>query len=63
MLGEECGGNFKYTHGIKDCSNCIIPHMKDNGFDFIQQNMLIVIDKVKEEYIKKHPEVESINIK
>ena len=30
MMGEECGGNFKYTpHGIKDCSNCTLPHIKD----------------------------------
>lgn len=26
-LGEKCGGNFVYTEdGIKDCSNCLIPH-------------------------------------
>ena len=26
-LGESCGGNFCYTQqGIKDCSNCILPH-------------------------------------
>lgn len=26
-LGERCGGNFSYTdRGIKDCSNCTIPH-------------------------------------
>ncbi|HBF6774131.1 TPA: cysteine-rich small domain-containing protein [Clostridioides difficile] len=30
-LGENCGGNFKYTEkGIKDCSSCILPHKKDN---------------------------------
>ncbi|UWN44871.1 metal-binding protein [Clostridioides difficile] len=30
-LGENCGGNFKYTDkGIKDCSSCILPHKKDN---------------------------------
>ncbi|MFT5749533.1 MAG: Zn-finger protein [Ancylomarina sp.] len=30
MLKEECGGNFKYTNGFKDCSDCIIPHKKDS---------------------------------
>ncbi len=26
-LGDKCGGNFSYTsEGIKDCSNCLIPH-------------------------------------
>ena len=30
-LGEECGGNFRYTkNGDKDCSGCIIPHMREN---------------------------------
>ncbi|HBE8652697.1 TPA: cysteine-rich small domain-containing protein [Clostridioides difficile] len=30
-LGENCGGNFKYTdRGIKDCSSCMLPHKKDN---------------------------------
>jgi len=30
MLKEECGGNFKYTHGFKDCSECTIPHKRDS---------------------------------
>ncbi|MCH5278247.1 MAG: cysteine-rich small domain-containing protein [Christensenellaceae bacterium] len=26
-LGDKCGGNFKYIEGgIKDCSNCTLPH-------------------------------------
>ncbi|MDI0267762.1 cysteine-rich small domain-containing protein [Clostridioides difficile] len=30
-LGENCGGNFKYTDkDIKDCSSCMLPHKKDN---------------------------------
>ncbi|EGT3747355.1 TPA: cysteine-rich small domain-containing protein [Clostridioides difficile] len=30
-LGENCGGNFRYTDkGIKNCSSCILPHKKDN---------------------------------
>ena len=30
-LGENCGGNFKYTEdGIKDCSDCLVPHKKKN---------------------------------
>ena len=36
-LGENCGGNFKYTgKGIKDCSNCMLPHNKKN-FDYIMK--------------------------
>ena len=35
LLGEKCGGNFAYTeNGIKDCSNCLIPHSKD-GYRYI----------------------------
>lgn len=30
-LGEKCGGNFQYTeNGIKDCTNCTLPHKKEN---------------------------------
>lgn len=34
-LKDKCGGNFKYTdNGIKDCTNCCVPHRKDN-YDYI----------------------------
>nr|WP_307760562.1 cysteine-rich small domain-containing protein [uncultured Peptostreptococcus sp.] len=34
-LGSKCGGNFSYTEkGIKDCSNCTLPHKKQN-YDYI----------------------------
>lgn len=40
-LGENCGGNFKYTpKGIKDCSACLLPH-SPKGYDY-------VINKFKE---------------
>ena len=30
-LGENCGGNFRYTQkGIKDCTNCLRPHIREN---------------------------------
>lgn len=30
-LGEKCGGAFRYTDsGIKDCSECLIPHRREN---------------------------------
>ena len=29
-LGDKCGGNFVYMEeGIKDCSNCTIPHTEE----------------------------------
>ncbi|MBQ6521110.1 MAG: cysteine-rich small domain-containing protein [Anaerolineaceae bacterium] len=34
-LGERCGGNFQYTEkGIKDCTNCLVPHKPEN-YDLI----------------------------
>ena len=40
-MGDKCGGNFKMlSNGIKDCSDCSIPHNK-NGYDY-------VINKLKE---------------
>jgi len=34
-LGDKCGGNYTYIEdGIKDCSNCLIPHSKD-GYMYI----------------------------
>jgi Zn-finger protein len=41
-LGPECGGNFVYTHGIKDCSHCTLPH-DENGYEFIMSKMELVI--------------------
>ena len=30
-LGENCGGNFRYTEdGTKDCSDCLVPHKRKN---------------------------------
>lgn len=34
-LGERCGGNFSYTQrGIKDCTNCQIPH-REGGYEYV----------------------------
>ena len=30
-LGDKCGGNFTYLeNGIKDCTNCLKPHRREN---------------------------------
>lgn len=44
-LLEECGGNHRKLNGIKDCSNCLIPHLP-SGYDHI-------IKKIVEENKKK----------
>jgi len=48
-MGKECGGNFTYTdEGVKDCSNCIIPHTEE-GYDYILSKCPAIIEKVKED--------------
>lgn len=30
-LGKSCGGNFRYLeNGFKDCTNCLVPHRREN---------------------------------
>lgn len=33
---EECGGNYEDKYGVKDCTNCLIPH-GPKGYDYINQ--------------------------
>ena len=42
MLKEDCGGNFKYTNGYKDCSSCTITHTK-GGYDHVMSKMGMVM--------------------
>lgn len=49
MLGEECGGNFTYSEdGVKDCSECTLPHGKE-GYDYIVSRCPEIIEKTKGE--------------
>ena len=43
MLKGKCGGNFKYTNGFKDCSECLIPHTKDSH-SYMMTKMPLVLD-------------------
>ena len=43
-LGENCGGNFKYTEdGIKDCSDCLVPHKKKN-YEYIMSKFMDIVE-------------------
>lgn len=43
-LGENCGGNFIYgANGIKDCSNCKLPHKKEN-YDYIMNKFGEIVE-------------------
>lgn len=46
-LGEKCGGNFKYLeNGIKDCSNCLVPH-NPKGHDYIVSKYSEILELAK----------------
>ncbi|MBR0382058.1 MAG: cysteine-rich small domain-containing protein [Eubacterium sp.] len=31
VLGDKCGGNFRFTEkGVKDCTGCLFPHKREN---------------------------------
>jgi len=36
---EDCGGNHIENYGVKDCSNCLIPH-RPNGYDYINKKLI-----------------------
>ena len=38
MTGDKCGGSFTCTReGIKDCSGCVYPHIRENYDRIIQR--------------------------
>ncbi len=37
---KDCGGNYILNQkGIKDCSNCIIPHVPVKGYKYINKKL------------------------
>lgn len=48
-LKDKCGGNFRYTaSGVKDCSQCGLPHKKDN-YDYIIGKFKDIINITKKD--------------
>ena len=48
-LGSKCGGNFRYTEsGIKDCSQCMVPHKREN-YGYITGKFQEIVDKMAED--------------
>lgn len=46
-LGADCGGTFYYTaDGIKDCSECLLPHKKE-GFDHVMRGCGQVLERTR----------------
>ena len=51
VLADRCGGNYKYTDsGIKDCSDCLRPHLREN-YDSICSGMQAVMELAKKKDI------------
>lgn len=43
LYGKDCGGNFEIIpdsegNPIKDCSNCLLPHI-ESGYDYVIQRL------------------------
>ena len=46
--GTRCGGSFRYLdNGIKDCSNCLIPH-SESGYSYILEKFPIIAEITKQ---------------
>ena len=50
-LGDKCGGNFNYDNpmGVKDCSNCTLPHVRGN-YEYINGKFQEIQDVVKKNH-------------
>lgn len=45
LLKEQCGGHYRcLENGIKDCTNCHIPH-EEGGYAYIMKKMKLVMEK------------------
>lgn len=46
-LGDRCGGNFSYNRkGIKDCTNCLLPHKRDN-YGYVNSKFQEIADLIR----------------
>ena len=46
-LGDKCGGNFRFTErGIKDCSQCMLPHRRKN-FGYVTSKFEEIVEVIR----------------
>jgi len=46
-LGDNCGGNYKYLeNGVKDCSECLVPHRR-SSYGHVIQRFPDIVEMVK----------------
>ncbi|MFA7534317.1 MAG: cysteine-rich small domain-containing protein [Tissierellaceae bacterium] len=46
-LLDDCGGKYVINNGVKDCSNCLIPH-RPKGYDYILNKLIEANDSRKQ---------------
>lgn len=47
-LGTDCGGNFRITEsGCKDCTNCMIPHKREN-YGYVTGKYAELMERIRE---------------
>ena len=50
-LGDDCGGNVTWLeNGVKDCSQCTLPHIKSN-YDLVVKTLQKLVEKNKKKRI------------
>lgn len=49
---EDCGGNYSYIDGIRNCSSCLIPH-EPEGYHYIMKRIIAENNKRKSKDIKE----------
>lgn len=42
MLKDQCGGNFKHSNGVKDCSDCMVPH-GPKAYEYVMSKMKEIV--------------------
>ena len=48
-LGDDCGGNVVWLdNGVKDCSQCTLPHIKQN-YDLVVKTLQKLVQRVRED--------------
>ncbi len=47
-LGRDCGGDFDYLpSGVKDCSRCLYPHLREN-YDAVTEHFGDIVKAMEE---------------